>query len=82
MLAEIVIATSLAIIAVFCVLCVLFFFGAISSVHHPNFFEQEAQKDEAARRLAAALEPIVKEAVSEATRSAVRSTGPSAGYGL
>ncbi|OBQ77404.1 hypothetical protein [Mesorhizobium sp. WSM3873] len=81
-LAEIVIATSLAIIAVFCVLCVLLFFGLAGSVHHPSFLEQESQKDEAARRLANALAPIVKQAVHEATTKAVRNTGATIGYGL
>lgn len=72
-MAEVVIACSLAVIACFCAMCMLALFMFAKSVQHPSYLEAEEQKDDAARRLAEALGPTVREAVSTAMAKPRRS---------
>ena len=72
-MAEVVIACSLAVIACFCALCMIAFFMLAKSATHPSYLEAEEQKDDAARRLAEALGPTVREAVAMAMAKPRRS---------
>ncbi|WP_256750542.1 hypothetical protein [Mesorhizobium sp. Mes31] len=72
-MAEVVIACSLAVIACFCALCMVAFFTFAKSIHHPSYLEAEEQQDAAARRLAEALGPTVREAVALAMAKPGRS---------